>query len=66
MKFSQVAKPWKGDAKIDQNDLRGKENLFKQPKDSNKKTRMKENMEEIVDLKRLYMHFCKKKINKKN
>ena len=61
MKFSQVAKPWKGDAKIDQNDLRGKENLFKQPKDSNKKTRMKENMEEIVDLKRLYMHFCKKK-----
>ena len=50
MKFSQVAKPWKGDAKIDQNDLRGKENLFKQPKDSNKKTRMKDNMEDIVDI----------------
>ena len=54
-----------GKSEMVENDLRGKENLFKQPKDSNQKTRMKENREEIVDLKRLYMHFCKK-INKKN
>ena len=47
-------------------DLSRKDRLHVLEKDSNKKTRMKENMEEIVDLKRLYMHFCKKKINKKN